>query len=79
MTKKTKTKPIRAGVRSVTRRDSPTAATVKPETLRCWGTQRGKGTIPCLWWNRQDAISQRDPDERVVRVEVTILREVRPL
>lgn len=49
----------------------------KPKALRwtrCyWATVRGN-SMPCLWGRKRDAVEQADPDERVIHVRVTVIR-----
>ena len=41
--------------------------------ITVWATWRGPGWTPCLWSVRkQDAVENCDPDERAIRVRVTL-------
>lgn len=41
---------------------------------RCyWATVIGN-RMPCLWGRKQDAVEQADPDERVIQVRVTVIK-----
>jgi hypothetical protein len=86
-----KKKPVRAGVRRATRKDSPTASAVRSESMpphppphEQWATvalpdrfSGGKYRL-CLWGDKASAVENCDTDERVCRVLVEVVEMLSP-